>query len=170
MRIEYNFRSGAEAVDVGSEEAKGGEEKGGEEGGVVSCLTELIAAQSVVKELSLRGNELDSLAGVAIARAVANNSSLKMLNLFDNRLGDEGAVAIAKALRFNMSMSCVSLCKNGVGDEGALAFAAVFQVSSGRRVGSTPPTDVAQHGGHRWPARTRQPVARRIERRQPDPG
>lgn len=157
-------------MDVGSEEANGGEEKGGEEGGVVSCLTELIAAQSVVKELSLRGNELDSLAGVAIARAVANNSSLKVLNLFDNRLGDEGAVAIAKALRFNMSMSCVSLCKNGVGDEGALAFAAVFQVSSGRRVGSTPPTDVAQRGGHRWPARTRQPVARRIERRQPDPG
>ena len=94
MRIEYNFRSGAEVVDTGSEEAKGGEEKGGDEGGAVSCLTELISAQSLVKELSLRGNQLDSLAGVAIARAVANNASLKVGTRYSVSRGrPEGAQA-----------------------------------------------------------------------------
>ena len=73
-----------------------------------------LKVEGKLSNVSLRGNAIDSVAGMAVAKALSANTSIGALNLFDNRLGNVGTSDVAKALRFNMSLKQLSLSRNNV--------------------------------------------------------
>jgi hypothetical protein len=78
----------------------------------------LIAEDSSLRILSLRGNNITDPGAKALAYALKQNRSLLSLNLFDNRIQKTGAEAIGESLRVNTVLQCLSLAKNYLGDEG----------------------------------------------------
>ncbi|XP_024921072.1 leucine-rich repeat-containing protein 71-like isoform X2 [Cynoglossus semilaevis] len=90
----------------------------------------ILSAKSVLTEVSLRNNQIDDNAALAIGSAISttrtSNKNLLSLCLAFNCIGDEGAAHIAKGLRFNRSLLFLSLAHNLIGDSGAAHLAEVL--------------------------------------------
>ena len=74
----------------------------------------LLKVEGNLSSVSLRGNAIDSVGGIAVGKALAGNTSIGALNLFNNRLGNVGTCDIARALRFNVALKQLSLSRNEV--------------------------------------------------------
>ena len=87
----------------------------------------LMAPNSPLQVLSLRGNRIDDSIASDIARTASASKNLVVLDLFDNEIGDEGAIAIAKMISVNSTLQSLNLGHNLIEDDGAIALAQAFQ-------------------------------------------
>ena len=82
-----------------------------------SPFAAILKVEGTLSNVSLRGNGIDSVSGMAVAKALATNTSIGALNLFNNKLGNVGTADIAKALRFNMALKQLSIASNQVNNK-----------------------------------------------------
>ena len=103
-------------------------------------MTEMLARNDKLKELSLSRNPLGSDGVTWIAEALKLNKGVKHLYLKCTGCGDEGAAALAKMLGINKTLEFLYLCgrftydrfndsstQNNIGDDGATALADVLK-------------------------------------------
>ena len=99
-------------------------------------MSEMLATNDKLKELSLDHNPLGSGGVTWIAEALKSNKGVKHLRLRSTLCDDEGAVQLANMLGVNKTLEflylCsdyddVALCGNDIGDKGAIALADVLK-------------------------------------------
>ena len=99
-------------------------------------MSEMLATNDKLKELSLDHNPLGSGGVTWIAEALKSNKGVKHLRLRSTLCDDEGAAQLANMLDINKTLEflylCsdyddVALCGNDIGDKGAIALADVLK-------------------------------------------
>ena len=99
-------------------------------------MSEMLATNDKLKELSLDHNSLGSGGVTWIAEALKSNKGVKHLRLRSTLCDDEGAAQLANMLGVNKTLEFLYLCsdyddetllENNIGDEGAIALADVLR-------------------------------------------
>ncbi|KAJ4454186.1 putative TKL/IRAK protein kinase [Paratrimastix pyriformis] len=84
-----------------------------------SAIAELLMDPScTIVDVQFKGNAIQSLGALHIAKAIKLNTSLKVLELQANGLGPSAVIALADALRSNHSIRALNFNENEIGDEG----------------------------------------------------
>lgn len=90
-----------------------------------------VILQSEVKNIDLRGNNIDSLGAVQIAEYLRSNPPIHRIELDRNRLNDDDAMLISQALKRNTNLKTINLHSNNITSIGAKALLnCVFDGSS----------------------------------------
>jgi len=102
---------------------------GGEESdATVATVAKILATNSSLSLLDLRGNETGDEGAARLADALRVNSSLSSLLLKGNNIGNNGAAMITEAL--SSSITSLDLSRNNIGKEGAARIAKALRVNS----------------------------------------
>lgn len=87
----------------------------------------LLAPNSPLQYVSLRGNRIDDTIASDLARTICMSKNLIVLDLFDNEIGNFGAEGFAKTLGLNSILQSLNLGNNLIENQGSIALAQTFQ-------------------------------------------
>jgi Leucine Rich repeat len=84
----------------------------------IALIAKALSQESCkVKELKMRGCNVDDRSSLALADMLKVNTSLEKLDLSYNRVGDEGCIAIASALHGNKTLRCLNIMGNDCAED-----------------------------------------------------
>lgn len=96
----------------------------------VRWLSQAIAVNTGLRELSMRWNTIRTAEAKVLADAIKVNKGIKVLKVHGNLFGDGGASAFAEALLTNNVLEVIMLGSNNIGDAGAALLAASMEVNT----------------------------------------
>ena len=95
-----------------------------------ASLSQVLASNSSITYLNLRGNMIDDARAASLFHALAENSSLAELVVSGNTISKTGAAFLSQALTVNASLTNLDLSENYIGKSGAASLSKALVVNT----------------------------------------
>ena len=93
-------------------------------------LTHCLKEDTMLQELVLYDQNIDSIRAKMLAKAIELNTALRKLDISHNTLSDEGTLAFSECLIVNKYLQDLNMSQNNIGNEGAIGIADAMKVNT----------------------------------------